>query len=402
MNNSSLLVIFVLVCHLVATGVWWSAGSKLSLSRKAACHWMVSPFLHGVALTLLLLAPELPGVWHRGVADALAVWGFIAMRRGLQWFLRRHRTDLAHQLLGFGITAFCVGVCMPLGWMDLSLIASSLAVVWVTARITMESHASVRQEFGRTATWVVTTPMLATALVFLVRAAYPFFDDSPLHRAIRLNSNWQIWLVTYFNLLTIALNFVLGYVVVMRLVRKLQHLSQHDGLTGLLNRRAIEYLLDRETQLLQRFGQPFSVMLVDIDHFKRINDRLGHPAGDAVLASVARTLESQAREVDRVARFGGEEFCVLLPHTLREGALQAGERLRDAVRRTPVPWSDELISVTISVGVASASDPTEPLLSLLHRADQALYRAKAEGRDRVVMADAPQQAPEPHIPTRFA
>src|SRR5690606_34815221 len=186
--------------------------------------------------------------------------------------------------------------------------------------------------------------------------------------------------------LSILNSFVLGYIVVNRLVQRLEHLSHHDALTGLLNRRAIEYLLDREDQRLQRFGDPFSVMLVDIDYFKRINDRLGHAAGDAVLCAVSRTLQSKAREVDRVARYGGEEFCILLPHTLQEGAHQAAERLRAAVNHIDIPWNDEQISVSISVGLACAAEPGEPLQSLLKRADEALYQAKAEGRNRVILA----------------
>ena len=93
-----------------------------------------------------------------------------------------------------------------------------------------------------------------------------------------------------------------------------------------------------------------------------------------------------AREVDRVARYGGEEFCVLLPHTEHEGALQAAERLRAAVHAREITWHDETLGVTISTGVACATDPTEPMDALLRRADEALYRAKAQGRNRVEVA----------------
>jgi len=195
--------------------------------------------------------------------------------------------------------------------------------------------------------------------------------------------------------LSILSSFVVGYVVVMRLVRRLEHLSHHDGLTGLLNRRAVESMLDREVQRLQRFGQPFTLLLIDIDHFKRINDRLGHAAGDAVLAAVAAALKEEARELDRVARFGGEEFCVVLPHTDREGALHAAERLRSAVERLRVPWGDDLVTVTISTGLACADEQNETLSMLLKRADMALYEAKAAGRNRVVLA-------EPFVPGALA
>ena len=162
-------------------------------------------------------------------------------------------------------------------------------------------------------------------------------------------------------------------------------LAETDALTGLLNRRAIEMMLEREVQRLQRFGQSFSVLMVDIDHFKRINDRFGHAAGDAVLSAVADTLRSQAREVDRVSRYGGEEFCVLLPHTSHEGAALAAERLRDAINQIQIPWDDDIITVTVSTGMACATDRHEHLRSLLRRADEALYQAKAEGRNRVVI-----------------
>ena len=186
--------------------------------------------------------------------------------------------------------------------------------------------------------------------------------------------------------MSILTSFLAGYMVIMRLVSRLEHLSHHDSLTGLLNRRAIEQLLSREAQRLQRFNEHFSLLMVDIDHFKRINDRLGHAAGDAVLCAVAQTLQAHAREVDRVARFGGEEFCVLLPHTLHDGALQAAERLREAINQVSIPWNDEVISVTISTGLATADNPEESLDAIIQRADQALYQAKADGRNRVVAA----------------
>src|SRR5690606_37745496 len=162
------------------------------------------------------------------------------------------------------------------------------------------------------------------------------------------------------------------------------HLSHHDALTSLLNRRAIEAALEREAQRLHRFGEPFTIIMIDIDHFKRINDRIGHAEGDAVLVAVSHCLQEHARGLDRVARFGGEEFCVLLPHTLHEGGMQAAERLRLAISRINVPWGDEHVTVTISGGVATACDALEALPSVMRRADQALYQAKSEGRNTVV------------------
>ncbi len=386
MTLSDLLLLFALLTHAVIVGVWWAAGSQLSLSSKAAGHWMLGAMAHGTALILYLLDDRLHGSAHNILADALVVIGFVAMRRGLQWFMRKERTDSEHLITGAMQAALAAAVFVPLDWPGASAVLSSVLVGWVCLRTSLEAYAIFHHEFGSAAPWVVVTPLLSVVVIMVARVAYVVLGLGQPNPLWNHNPVAQIALILVFLFLAITLNFALGYAVVIRLVRKLQHLSQHDGLTGLLNRRAMEYLLDREAQRLQRFGQPYVVMLVDIDHFKRVNDKMGHAVGDAVLASVARTLSEQAREVDRVGRFGGEEFCVLLPHTQREGALLAAERFREAVRKHPVPWGNESVMVTISVGVAAASDPTETVEALLHRADQAMYRAKAQGRDRVILA----------------
>ncbi len=386
MTLSDLLLLYALTIHLVIVGVWWAAASQLSLSTKAAGHWMVAAMAHCTALALYLLDYRLHGSAHVVLGDALVVLGFIAMRRGLQWFMRKPRTDLEHLLIGAVTTALAATVFMPFDLPAASAVLVAVATIWVCMRAALESHTIIQSEFGRLTPWVVVSPLGVVMGMMLLRVGYVVFNVGATMPMWEHNSIAQIVLIMLLMALAVTINFALGYVVVMRLVGKLRHLSQHDGLTGLLNRRAMEQLLDREAQRLQRFGQPYAVLLVDIDHFKRVNDQLGHAVGDVVLTRVAALLGEQAREVDRVARFGGEEFCVLLPHTQREGALQAAERFRAAVRQQPIEWEDQRLPITVSVGVAAASDPAETVEALLHRADQAMYRAKAQGRDRVILA----------------
>ena len=131
------------------------------------------------------------------------------------------------------------------------------------------------------------------------------------------------------------------------------------------------------------------MLSVDIDHFKQINDRYGHDEGDKVLASVAQTLAFGLRDVDRIARMGGEEFCVLLPHTDEAGAAGAAQRLISQVRQRLHGPSPQAANVTVSVGVAVAVDPKEDRAELMRRLDRALYRAKEGGRDRIELATAP-------------
>lgn len=169
-----------------------------------------------------------------------------------------------------------------------------------------------------------------------------------------------------------------------RLRRQLERDAMVDGLTGLHNRR---WLNDKAPRLVERHGRgavPLSVLVVDVDHFKRFNDDYGHSAGDQVLAVVARTLSTSLRPTDLAARYGGEEFVVLLPDTDLAGAATAAERLRIAVGGTTVPTHDGRVlpPITVSIGVAELV-AGESATALIDRADAALYRAKKTGRNRV-------------------
>jgi diguanylate cyclase (GGDEF)-like protein len=166
--------------------------------------------------------------------------------------------------------------------------------------------------------------------------------------------------------------------------RRLRLLARTDDLTGLRNRRGLKVALLRELRRAERYGRDLSLMQIDVDRFKQVNDRYGHGVGDRVLQAVAKALQVGVRQVDVVARTGGEEFVVVAPETPLADALQIAERLRALVAGVSLPVGDQLVQVTISAGVASCrtTGRIDPQL-LLRRADEALYRAKALGRNRV-------------------
>ena len=165
-----------------------------------------------------------------------------------------------------------------------------------------------------------------------------------------------------------------------------KRLSLTDGLTGLWNRRQLELRLTQEQERASRFGERFSLVLVDLDDFKRINDTHGHPIGDAVLVELARRLVDQTREVDLVARFGGEEFALLLPQTELDGARRVAEKIRSEIADRPFGTDAGDLAVTMSAGVACHPHHGTGA-TLLASADAALYAAKAGGKNRVVLAD---------------
>ncbi len=169
-------------------------------------------------------------------------------------------------------------------------------------------------------------------------------------------------------------------------------LATSDSLTGVLNRRAMERVIENEVARAQRFSTPLSLLLVDVDHFKNYNDQMGHLMGDVALKEIASCLQKSVRKVDSVARFGGEEFCVILPQTSEQAAMEVAEKLCVAVRKLDIPGASmqPLKKISVSIGVAVYPDHMPPILEqpptieLIHAADEALYAAKRKGRDRVV------------------
>jgi diguanylate cyclase (GGDEF)-like protein len=166
---------------------------------------------------------------------------------------------------------------------------------------------------------------------------------------------------------------------------ELQQRADHDPLTGLLNRAALTQLRGSPQAMARLQAGPYVLMLVDVDHFKQVNDRHGHLLGDRALRAVGDAISASIRDGDVAARFGGEEFLVVLPGTRLPGAAEVAERIRAQVRQLALPFG-----LTVSVGLAAGEPELDDPEQVFDRADQALYRAKAAGRDRVVVDDTPR------------
>lgn len=168
---------------------------------------------------------------------------------------------------------------------------------------------------------------------------------------------------------------------------RLRDWAIRDGLTGLYNHRHFQEVLRRDFASARRYGRPLCALMLDLDHFKRVNDVHGHLTGDAVLRGVAQRLQAVAREVDVIARYGGEEFVLLLPNTDAEGAMQLAERLRTQIGGSPIVHDGLSIDVTVSIGVSCSLDPdAKDGRALLALADKALFSAKLGGRNRLMRA----------------
>lgn len=168
-----------------------------------------------------------------------------------------------------------------------------------------------------------------------------------------------------------------------KLHEEVTKLATTDGLTGLNNHRTFQERLEMEIGRATRFAQDVSILMVDIDFFKRLNDAYGHRAGDDILKKIASRLTENARSIDFVARYGGEEFVIILPETPAEGAALSAERLRGAIEYPPIKVAEEDAPLTVSIGVATFPKDASYREDLIEKADRALYAAKDAGRNRV-------------------
>ncbi len=163
--------------------------------------------------------------------------------------------------------------------------------------------------------------------------------------------------------------------------QELERLSRTDPLTGLLNRRAFNEISENEFSRFKRNNDVYSVLMIDIDLFKQVNDTYGHAVGDLVIQSTAHLCETNRRLYDVLARFGGEEFCLLLPQTTKESAHELAEKIRLTIHQTSIQGGNNSISVSVSIGISESHENDESHCDVINRADDKLYQAKHDGRN---------------------
>jgi diguanylate cyclase (GGDEF)-like protein len=395
-SNTALLLIVILLQQFLF-GLVWLGAARLRLARRPTLHWSAMAWLMACSLALILQRGQAPQWLSVGLGNGLALAAFVILRRGIQRFARLAPTDREHGLV-MGLGALSAGGTALSGQGPLlAVVLVAAAMAWTLLRGAGEIRSALAAEFGRTAAAWCAAPMALLAFIFLVRAGVALLSPTAFQSYLNQPGAGGVMAAMVSLILSLLLQANLAALVLLRLVKRLQYQSNHDMLTGLLSRRPMEQLLLAESQRHRRFGQRFALLSIDIDHFKRINDRCGHAAGDAVLKRVAQALRGAARDIDSVARMGGEEFCVLLPGADPAGAESVAVRMLETVRSLHHPEIDADLPATISIGLAVMETPGEPVQALQRRLDQALYGAKAAGRDRIERA-APAAGTAPSGP----
>ncbi len=446
-------VAFSLVAEMqaVLALVWLIGGVWAGEVRRAAWQWAAYAGLSAMSFVLLTLAMRSAGLGPseplraellRAAGNVSGVLAIMALRRGVWIFLGRNlRPSIQPGLIAAVLVVAWLGLDPARGALRVGF--NSLVLTWLCLDIARALHVHARSalHFRRepvnasntpdrppqTAPLVVekglrlpssggasrvdwlrldrplrlvglirrrlpmllALPMLIAAFGYGQRGARAVLDPASVAASMTTHSALNVGSAFFYVILALAFHAMLMVLVVARLVAQLHQLSQRDGLTGLLNRRAMQEALDGQMRRSRRDGQAFALMMLDADHFKAINDQHGHGVGDQVLMHLSTLLNSGMREVDRLARFGGEEFLVLMPGATLAEAASVAERLRWLVANTPMTDVQPRVAVSISIGIAEWGGAAEDLSRLLARTDAALYRAKQHGRDRVALAEAP-------------
>ena len=392
MTNPQLLLTLILIQQGVL-GVVWLGAAALGLARRPALHFGAAAMLLAFGLAAVVVRDAGFGLPHSTILPGiLGILGYVTLRRGVQIFSGLPAADREHGwVLGLSFTGLVLALVSGQPAWTVTAI-SSLALAWTLLRVSHEAWRQLGPEFGSGAALVCIAPLLVIGALFAVRTVLAPVYTVQVGRFATTGGAFNIGLGLILLALTLPQHLGLGAMVVLRTVSQLRRLSDHDALTGVFNRRGLSAHHERERGLLRRGGVGYALLLIDIDHFKRINDEHGHAVGDAVLVAAARTMKAALRPGDVLARTGGEEFSVLLSDVDPTQAWGAAQRLREAVRDETIDVDGHRLKLTCSIGVAWTQNPETGLVPLSRRADDAMYRAKSLGRDRVAAADLAEAA----------
>ena len=377
------LLLMIVVSSVVASAALLVLNG--SQRRDGLQYWAAGLLLSAGAHGLLLLYGRIPNVSSVVLGNALlsaALAGFLlAVRRfhgrPLHW-VRALAPVLTIAVLMFIFQRnFAVRVAVN----GIGLAAQAAWVLWALLR-----HQRRREEGVSRGALLVAGGLVLLLLTVLIRGVLAIFYSLDIASILQGNLVQTLTFMVSF-MVTLVISFGFVFMAKERADAANVRLAAQDALTGVANRRALMLALEHELASAARQHTPLSLLMLDLDHFKRVNDHYGHLAGDQVLRHTVAVVRQRLRAQDVLGRYGGEEFLLLLPGTDVAGAQQLAQQLCQALQAAPCHWRDQSIAVTASVGIASvsASAPTD-WETLLQAADQALYRAKDNGRNRVEVA----------------
>ena len=376
------LLVFIILLAGVSAIAWLIMSRLMRIAPSASLRFSVANMLLIAGISILFFRqPDANLVFWQG-SDLLILLAFVALKAGFLALFKRPSAIKADiiLLLVWSILALQVPDNAKEHWLGLLFSAFAFISLGSSTVILYQASAS---SFKRRYAVGVAAPLAGISLLFLLRFVSSLVIAPHSMAAVHQGKSELYWAYLVFVLLV---NITIFSSTLVRLVAKIRHLADRDQLTGLYNRFALNRKLAQLQQLHSRHQQPYAVLLLDLDHFKQVNDQYGHLTGDKVLKHAATLLKQSIRNEDILGRFGGEEFLLLLPMTEQQAAEQVAEKLIQLLRQQPLQLGDTAIALTTSIGIATAHANSLALSSetMLQQADKALYHAKANGRDQVI------------------
>ena len=362
-----------LAVALVMTGTFYASSGE-----NCTRYWALSGVLSAIGVVIVIVNAGAPRLVLSTLGNSAIIAGMVLQWWGVRAFYGKDRSSLGWMIVGGFFVLFAYSLALEQPLRDRALLTSTaMGVVFSLNLFELWSKRSARTSFAGMlvlSTALVSVAAFATRAVAVYQNNPQFLPDTAAGFGVVV-----VYLVPMVTALLFAMALMLLYFE--RLISDKHRMATQDELTGLYNRRAIVAAAQREIDVAQRLRRPLGVAYIDIDHFKRINDQLGHEAGDHVLADIAHLLRDSCRNIDIVGRYGGEEFCIIFPGMDREGVTMLAERMLAAIRRYRFRGE---FPVTVSMGfsILRPDDPERNWTLLMQQADKLLYKAKSEGRDR--------------------
>jgi diguanylate cyclase (GGDEF)-like protein len=388
MNNhpeSELLISFIWLLALVAGVAWGFMARPLRIAPKASIRFFFANMLLSAGIYLLNLRTTEANLLHWFLADMAILSSFMLIGWGIQQLFKLQSSVKRDSLLLL-LTALLLmaGQLHQLHPIAMGIVFSVAATLYLYSA-SQNNYRAIQKDFGFVAACLMSAPLLIVSAIFFVRTLILLWPEKDADPFVAMDTREAIPLLWSYIVLTLAINIVMIGGALARLVAKIRQFAERDQLTGLWNRRAVLKKLQEMHEQWQKQQQSYSLILLDLDHFKLINDSLGHDAGDAALRRCATTLSAVVRNQDLVSRYGGEEFLLLFPGVTAAELPVIADKIRTTLAGCQLIWQNQPIELSASLGYITVY-PGAKAEQLLTLADKAMYQAKAEGRNKACLA----------------
>ncbi len=388
MDLRTLFIITLLINIIIAfvMAIYW----RTQKTYAGFGYWTLANIAMIVTFSLFACKEILPEILTVVVANTVAAAGAVCRYAGVRffWGAEKLRYPRLHIALVVGLALFLTYVTFIDENIVLRMFAISFLISGYFLATAYSMLSGVRKGYPYEA-WTLAVLNISYAVILLCRAAEWYYH--PEVRYILYASTMSTLYFIAILLLEVATALVFLMMNSQRLAKslmlvqqELEKLAASDTLTGLFNRRKLAELCGQEITIARTKNQPITMLLIDLDHLKQMNDTFGHPAGDALINTVVKIIRTQLRPTDIAGRLGGDEFLLILPNTSQETAKMIAEQIRQNVQNQAFFWEDKVLSMSLSIGVTALCDADTSWNDWLQRADRNLYQAKNSGRNQIV------------------